>query len=76
MISRSHRSQAAAHASAGMTWLLNSAAAIDARRDRTGPRWNDMAACFHHRCDMVIRINRRKRVVFTHKCIYLQHEYG
>ena len=43
MIGRSHRSQAIAHASVGMTWLLNSAAAIDARR-RTCPRWHDMAA--------------------------------
>ena len=51
-------------------------AAIDARHQGTDPCWHDMASCFHHRCDMVIRINRRKRVVFTHKCIYLQHEYG
>ncbi len=43
MISRSHRSHAAAHASAGMTWLLNSATATDARQ-RTGPCWHDMAA--------------------------------
>ena len=31
MIGRSHRSHAAALASVGMTWLLNSVAAIDAR---------------------------------------------
>ena len=40
---RSHRSHAAAHASVGMTWLLNPAAAIDARR-RTCRRGDDMAA--------------------------------
>ena len=43
MPGRSHRSQAIAHASVGMTWLLNSAAATDARR-RTCPCWHDMAA--------------------------------
>ena len=43
MISRSHRFLAAAHASVGMTWLLNSAAVRDARR-RTYPRRHDMAA--------------------------------
>ena len=40
---RSHRSQAIAHASVGMTWLLNSAAAIDARH-HTYPRRHGMAA--------------------------------
>ena len=43
MIFRSHRSQAIAHASVGMTWLLNSAAAIDARH-HTYPRRHDLAA--------------------------------
>ena len=43
MRGRSHRSHAAAHASVGMTWLLNSAAAIDARH-RASPRRHDMAA--------------------------------
>lgn len=39
---RSHRSHAAAHASVGMTWLLNPAAAADARH-RTIQRRHDMA---------------------------------
>ncbi len=46
MIFRSHRSQAVAHASVGMTWLLNSAAAIDARQ-RTCQRRHDMVAFKH-----------------------------
>ena len=40
---RSHRSLAVAHASVGMTWLLNSAAAIDARH-HIYPRRHDMGA--------------------------------
>ena len=43
MTSRSHRSHAAAHANEGMTWLLNSAAAKDARH-RAFQRRRDMAA--------------------------------
>ena len=47
MIGRSHRSHAAAHASVGMTWLLNSAAATDARH-RTSPCRHDMAILRSH----------------------------
>ena len=43
MTGRSHRSHATAHASVGMTWLLNPAAAIDARQ-RTSLCRHDMAA--------------------------------
>ena len=38
MPGRSHRSHAAAHASVGMTWLLNSAAATAARHHTGQPR--------------------------------------
>ena len=55
MIFRSHRSQAIAHASVGMTWLLNSAAVIDARR-RTCPCWHDMAAEALRRDDLLSKL--------------------
>ncbi len=55
MIFRSHRSQAIAHASVGMTWLLNSAAATDASR-RTCPCWHDMAAGTSPKDDLLSKL--------------------